>query len=127
MTYDEAWLAQQLQKPGYHVVGAPAPALPEDTPEDGFLARIRSLACPYGWETYHTYSSRRSEPGFPDLVLCNGTDLLLYELKTNTGKATMAQQRWLSLLMRTGCVETGIWRPRDWPDIAARLTRRREA
>jgi hypothetical protein len=101
-----------------------APTLAEETPEGQLLDRVRSFAKLQGWQSYHTHDSRRSEPGFPDLVLCDGRDLLIYELKTNSGKCTPEQARWLSLLEHTGKVECGIWRPRDFAAIAARLTRR---
>jgi hypothetical protein len=98
--------------------------MPLDTPEGTLLARIRTLAKQYGWLAYHTHDSRKSETGFPDLVLTNGTSVLIVELKTNTGKLTSEQQRWLDLLSHTGQVETATWRPRDWDQIAARLTRK---
>jgi hypothetical protein len=101
-----------------------APDLPDDTPEGSLLARVRRLATDNGWLTFHTHDSRRSEYGFPDLVCTDGTAVLMYELKTNSGKLTPEQQRWLSLLEHTGKVECGMWRPRDFPAIAARLTRK---
>lgn len=106
-----------------HGFAAPPP-LPQETPEGVLLAEIRKLAHPLGWQSYHTHDSRRSESGFPDLILTDGTSLLMYELKTNTGKPTEAQQMWLNLLEHTGKVECGIWRPRQWADISERLTRR---
>ena len=126
--WDETWLAQQLQKPGYQVVGADTvPRLPSDTPEGALLTRVRALAKVNGFETYHTYRSTKSEPGFPDLVLCNGVSLLIYELKSNDAKVTKEQAYWLSLLAHTAKVECGIWHPRDWPQIVERLTRRSRA
>jgi len=92
-------------------------------PEGTLLQQVRGLAKAHGWETYHTHDSRRSECGFPDLALTDGTSLLLYELKTHTGKLTPAQARWLSLLAHTGKVECGVWRPRDLATIAQRLAR----
>ena len=99
-------------------------ALPDDTPEGSLLARVRRLATDNGWLTYHTHDSRRSEYGFVDLVCTDGTAVLMYELKTNSGKLTPEQQRWLSLLKHTGKVEAGVWRPRDFAQITARLTRK---
>jgi VRR-NUC domain len=102
----------------------PQNTLPDDTPEGSLLARVRRLATDNGWASYHTHDSRRSEYGFPDLVCTDGTAVLMYELKTNSGKLTAEQQRWLSLLEHTGKIECGVWRPRDWPQITARLTRK---
>lgn len=103
--------------------GQSIPTLPGETPEGQLLAAIRRVASTAGWEVYHTYSSKRSEPGFPDVVLTDGESLLMMELKDNRGKPTLDQARWLQLLAHTGKVETGIWRPRDFPAIVARLTR----
>jgi hypothetical protein len=94
----------------------------DDTPEQVLLGDIRRVARAHGWLVYHTHDSRRSDEGFPDLVLVREA-VLMYELKTNTGKLTPAQQTWLTLLERTGQVECGVWRPRDLAAIEARLTR----
>ena len=92
--------------------------------ERHFMDRIRSLAQAHGYRCYHTHDARRSEPGFPDLILCDGVSCLAVETKTNTGKLTPEQQIWLSLLEHAG-VETHIWRPKDWLLIETRLTRRK--
>jgi hypothetical protein len=102
----------------------PADAPAGDMPEAVLLSQIRAQAKQTGWKLYHTYRSTRSEEGFPDLVLTDGTSILIYELKTNTGKPTAAQAQWLALLAQTGQVETGLWRPRDLPQICRRLERR---
>ena len=102
--------------------GAPKAWLPETTPEGILLAQIRGVAKDHGFLTYHTHDSRKSEQGFPDLVLTNGRRVLIYELKTNTGKVTHDQALWLTMLAYTGQVECGIWRPRDFPAIVASLT-----
>jgi hypothetical protein len=117
MTWTEADLAAK----GYMV------PLAQDTPEGTLLAALRKMATPHGWLLYHTYDSRKSEPGFPDTCLTNGTDILLYELKDNVRKPTREQEQWLNMLAHTGKVECGIWRPRDWPTIVERLTRPRHA
>ena len=93
-------------------------------PERRFMERIRTLAKAHSWKCFHVYDSRRSEPGWPDMILCDGVSLLGVEVKTNTGKLTPEQQIRLSLLEHAG-VETHIWKPKDWPLIEARLTRRK--
>ena len=113
--------------PGYAIkdgIAVRLDTLPDNTPEEALLGKIRSVATSHGFLVYHTYRSTKSEPGFPDLILCNGVSLLMYELKTNTGQLTKEQALWLSLLAHTEKVESGIWRPRDWPAIYERLTRR---
>ena len=63
---------------------------------------------------YHTYDSRRSHAGFPDLVIILPTDhrVLFVELKTNIGKVSLPQQVWLNALAFTRA-EVYVWRPDD--------------
>jgi hypothetical protein len=89
--------------------------------EEALLQHIRALAKRTGWLTYHTHDSRRSEDGWPDLVLCDGKRLIIAELKSATGKLTPEQMSWLALLAHTGKVECYVWRPTDWEGIVAIL------
>jgi hypothetical protein len=123
MAWSDADLARILAQPGYRVLTPPAP-LPDKTPEETLLAKIRGFARAHGYLTYHTHNSQRSEPGFPDLVLTNGARVLMYELKDNRSKLTVEQDRWLALLAYSGKVECGVWRPRDWPHIVATLSQK---
>lgn len=97
--------------------------------EAGFLAAVRELAARAGWLAYHTHDSRRSEAGFPDLVLVRRGRMLLVELKAEGGRLTDEQQTWLAQLARVagesaGAVDVHVWRPSDWQAIEALLTRR---
>ena len=75
-----------------------------------------------GWLVYHTHDSRRSEPGFPDLVLVR--DRVVYaEIKTEKAKPTAEQLHWLEALTAAGS-ECYIWRPDDWPEIERVLVQR---
>ena len=74
---------------------------------------VRDLAKLEGWAHYHTHDSRKSEPGFPDSILCRGERLLAVELKRENGKLTPEQENWLEKLRETGA-ETYVWRPSDW-------------
>lgn len=65
---------------------------------------------------YHTFDSRRSEPGFPDLVLV-GRRVLFVELKRQRGRLSADQQAWHDALLRTtwrGNPGYYLWRPYDW-------------
>lgn len=56
---------------GYRATG-PKPRLPTSprwVRERDFQAAVMELARLLGWRVYHTWDSRKSEPGFPDLVL----------------------------------------------------------
>lgn len=88
------------------------------------LARVAGYAL-----AYHTHDSRRSQPGFPDLVLINPTDqrIVVAELKAARGRVTAAQQQWLdgfaavevriqddnSQAQRPPALSVHVWRPLD--------------
>jgi hypothetical protein len=119
------WTEADLAAKGYVV----HPETTARVTEDHFLRRLRTLAKGLGFLTYHTHDSRRSEPGFPDLILAKTGArgkpgrLLMVELKTNTGKLSKDQQTWLSILAHTvPGIEVYAWRPRDWAQIVSILT-----
>jgi VRR-NUC domain-containing protein len=87
--------------------------------EHAWLERVRRTARLYDWLTYHTFDSRGSEPGFPDLVLARPERVIFAELKVGAGRLTRAQRIWLDTLGRTG--HARLWRPDDWPDVLAEL------
>lgn len=107
--------------------------------EAAFQQQVLQLAGFYGWLSYHTHDSRRSQPGFPDLVLVRGPELLFVELKTDKGRVRPEQQVWLQALtviqsavcrirLDSGggelpAVEAHLWRPKDFDELHARLAR----
>lgn len=82
--------------------------------EAQLLQAVRDLAKLRGWLCYHTHDSRRSEPGFPDLVLVHPRtgDLVMAELKSGNGRLTHAQREWTAALAAAG-LSVFIWRPAD--------------
>lgn len=66
----------------------------------------------FGVAWYHTYSSRRSVPGWPDLALCGSRGFILRELKTDTGRLSDEQQHW-GLMLRSAGQNWDVWRPAD--------------
>lgn len=76
---------------------------------------VLSLAKALSYLSYHTHDSRRSQPGFPDLVLAKPGRLIFIELKTAKGKLTAAQTIWLAALTDAGA-EAYVFRPLDWLD-----------
>lgn len=95
--------------------------LPDGLSEKVFQSHVVRLAKENGFMVYHTYDSRRSESGFPDLILSRGAVLMAVELKTDTGTVSAAQDAWLAAF-RAGAVLTFVWRPRDWCEVVRVLT-----
>lgn len=92
--------------------------------EKEWQAQVIELAVLYGWFVYHTFDSRRSNAGWPDLVLCRPTtgELIFVELKTDVGRLSPAQRSWLRVLEDCN-QEVHVWRPRDFEAVHARLKR----
>ena len=63
-----------------------------------------------GWRVYHTYDSRRSEAGYPDLTAVKGSRLMFVEFKTEKGRITVDQKDWLDQLVKA-CSEVYVVRP----------------
>jgi hypothetical protein len=70
--------------------------------ERQLMDRVTSMAKARGWLCYHTWQSRHSEAGFPDLVLVRthraDMRVLYLELKRDKGRLTQAQQAWIDAL-----------------------------
>ena len=78
--------------------------------EKKFQSQVVRIAKVFGWLCYHTYDSRRSEPGFPDLVLVRDKVVMFRELKTDKGRLTTAQKHWGDKLTESGS-DYAVWRP----------------
>lgn len=91
--------------------------------EKQFQARVIELARLTGHLVFHTYDSRRSEPGFPDLVIVKpGLFLPLFvELKATGGKLSEAQKKWRQVLWKCPGADYRHWFPVDWPEIEETL------
>lgn len=92
--------------------------------EAAFQAQVLDLATYTGWSLrYHTFDARRSEKGFPDLVLVKPRlhRMVFAELKDNRRKPTEEQRRWLEGLRAAGA-EAYLWRPRDWEEVVRVLS-----
>lgn len=81
--------------------------------EKQLMQAVVELAQLLGYLTYHTYDSRRSNMGFPDLVLARPGRLVFAELKAERGKVSPAQTVWARLLSAAPA-EVFLWRPSDW-------------
>jgi Holliday junction resolvase len=91
--------------------------------------RIIDRARALGWLVYHTYNSRHSAAGFPDLVLARDGRVLFVEVKSEKGRLTKAQKEWLSVLYDEPWIgnpalqseydshQVYVWRPSDIAEI----------
>ena len=74
-----------------------------------------STCATFGLFCYHTYDSRRSAPGFPDLVIIGPRAVLFRELKSwrMSSRLTGPQAAILGCLTDAG-LDADVWRPVDW-------------
>jgi hypothetical protein len=115
-----------------------------DLRENAFQTQVLNLAAFYGWRAYHTHDSRRSQPGFPDLVLVRPPEILFVELKGARTRVQPEQREWLAMLSDVAAetratvdaaaaaghhtllaTEAHLWRPDDFDELHARLARGR--
>ena len=68
--------------------------------EKAFQAEVLKRANQFGWLAYHTFDSRRSQEGFPDLVLVRGAVCIFLELKSDSksAKESPEQKAWIKAL-----------------------------
>lgn len=89
--------------------------------EKAFMAQVLEAAKLFGWTAFHPWLSKFSPRGFPDLVLVRPPRLIFAELKSDKGRPTMDQARWLRLLEGVPGVEVRLWRPADLDEIVSSL------
>ena len=90
--------------------------------EKAFQSDVMRVAKMLGWLWYHTFDSRRSASGFPDLVLVRER-VLFRELKVGKNKLSQSQELWRDSIMDAGG-DWAEWRETDMDDIVADLSRR---
>lgn len=80
--------------------------------ESRLQAAVIDMCEIYGIAYYHTYNSRRSVPGWPDLALCGSRGFITRELKSEYGKTTPEQDHW-GFVLRSAGISWAVWRPDD--------------
>jgi hypothetical protein len=94
---------------------------------------IRQTAQQFGWSSrashpkgffYHTWSSKKSEKGFPDIVMSDGTHLIIAEVKRNRpqGKVSDEQKNMLDVFA-SHIPHTYLWREDDLDEVIQILMR----
>lgn len=112
-------VARQARAMGARLEPAPMAADLGDSLENPFLDRLIEYLSPLGFRCYHVRHSEESEPGYPDLFALQPPVLLVVETKRNKGRVRPEQAEWLADFAGVRVVRTAVWRPADWPGIAA--------
>jgi hypothetical protein len=82
--------------------------------EAAFQRTVVELLRLHGWRIYHTWTAIHSPTGFPDVIACHPVyGLRFLELKTNTGRLSLAQTGWIEDLTQAGA-RCHVLKPRDW-------------
>ena len=82
--------------------------------EREFQAQVMRVVAVFGGLVYHTYDSRRSAMGYPDLtILTLDRRVIFAELKNDRGRLTEDQRVWLEALPDH---QAYLWRPDDFDD-----------
>jgi hypothetical protein len=85
--------------------------------EEAFMSHVITAARFFRWQlVYHTRDSRKSAPGFPDLVLCRPPRVLWLELKSEIGMVSDTQQEWIDGLLASG-QEVYVFKPSQWDAV----------
>jgi hypothetical protein len=85
--------------------------------EQQLLSNVLELCSVLGLLAYHTYDSRRSQSGFPDLVIVGRHNILFVELKRQGGRLSREQRQWGEAIGATavwGRHDYHVWRPHEW-------------
>ena len=117
--------------------------------ESSFQEKVIAYAQLRRWRVHHTRASRivrqdgtayhatplTGNAGFPDLILARSTRVVIVELKTDSGRLSLAQDGWLRALggnrddwngrelrkapphQRWDHLYVGVWRPSNWDHI----------
>ncbi len=88
--------------------------------EEDYLTQILELAHLRGWLCYHTRDSRRSNAGFPDLVMVRDGRIIIAEVKRQRGRLDAQQEAWITGLMAVAIpsrLEVHVWRPSDFAEV----------
>jgi hypothetical protein len=93
--------------------------------EKQFTQQVIQLLKLTGFDfVYHTFNSLHSPRGFPDILAIRTRDkrALVAELKSENGKVTLAQDKWLAAFQLVG-IPAYLWKPSDWDEIVGICSR----
>lgn len=82
--------------------------------EQQLLTAVTRRADKLGLEWYHPNDPRRDRPGFPDLTIAGPQGFVMWELKSTTGRRSLAQMEWGRLLGNVPYLGHMVLRPSGW-------------
>ena len=85
--------------------------------EQDFQRTVIDMAQAFRWKVYYVPDSRRSPSGYLDLTLARNGIIHFWELKSQKGRITPAQQEWLDALGPWA----RVYRPSDLDEIERQL------
>jgi len=85
-----------------------------------FMQTVLDVCRIHGYAAFHTYDSRRTQAGFPDLEIIGHGRIFHRELKLDHGHTTPEQDACIDLINRNGG-DAKVWRPAMWPEIISDL------
>lgn len=85
--------------------------------EKAFQQMVIEAATYLGWAHFHPHDMRRSDSGWPDLVLVKPPRIVFAELKAENGRVSQAQRIWLDVLAEVEGAIAETWRPCDWDHV----------
>lgn len=95
--------------------------------EADFQRQVITAAAMFGWLVHHTRPAFdrgefrtpiQGDPGFPDLVLARDGQVIFAELKSESGRLTEYQKRWVAALTDPDDhISVHVWKPADFPEI----------
>lgn len=99
--------------------------------EAQFASAVEDLLEIYNWKWCHFRPAETKKgwrtplsghKGLPDYIAVKNGRLLMFELKSDTGKISLNQMEWLNLLRKTKA-EVYVWFPSDWDQLQEVLMR----
>ena len=93
--------------------------------EKALLATVVELAEALKLPLFHVLDTRNHAkvigPGWPDVVIAIPPYLYVFELKSQRGRISPDQQRWLDILAKCRTVVSGVLRPSDLDELQRTL------
>lgn len=84
-----------------------------------WLRAVKQSLKAHGWLVHHVFGGKGQDAGFPDIVAVNERTgrHIVAELKTETGKVTEVQARWLRAFAQDRLADVYVWRPSDYHEL----------